>query len=467
MKTDEATIQWRTSSTSPGSVEWGSTPALGQTTAPTPTQTNHEVSVAGLLPNRTYYYRVLATGVPVSPIHSFRTAETPLYPFFRFGAFGDSGMANSSQASVASLVGSLAPDLVLILGDVIYPSGAASDMDAKYFVPYASLLGDRPFYPALGNHDYATGCAQPYLDAFCVPTSGPGGERYYSFDRGPVHFVCADSDPLSGPPSGCSSLSAFAAQAAWLDADLAASNASWKIVFFHHPPYSDSNHGDDPDVQAIFVPIFEARGVDLVLSGHDHCYERFPPMVGGAPASGGVRYMVAGTGGASLYGINPGPLLEFGAVTHGALVGDVRGNQIRLRFFGADSSNFGQVLDEIVMSKGPTTPVLEASALTVPLGGSLSLGLTAEAGQGYVLAFGTTSAYGEAPPHGILLLAPAGINVGANGAVPAGGTVTFPLAVPSIPALLGMTVRFQAAATSTDPSVAGFWISNLAAIQVG
>jgi hypothetical protein len=467
IETTGATIQWTTSPASAGSVEWGLTPALGLSTGGTPVQTLHEVAVTGLFPNRVYYYRVVAGGVPISPIHSFRTAETPLYPFFRFAMFGDSGSGNAYQTGVASLVEALRPDLVLIAGDVLYGSGSASGVDSRYFVPYAGLLGDRPFYLALGNHDYETACGQPYLDAFCLPTSAPGGERYYSFDRGEVHFTCADSDPLGGPASGCPSLPAFAAQAGWLDADLAASNAPWKIVFFHHPPYSDSNHGDDPDVQATFVPIFEARGVDLVLSGHDHCYQRFPPMLGGAPATGGVRYMVAGTGGASLYGINPGPLLEFGAVTHGALVGDVHGNQIRLRFYGADSGNFGQLLDEIVMSKGPTTPFLEASALTVAPGGSLSLNLSAEAGSSYALGFSPVPGYVEAPPHGILLLAPTVMAFLASGVAPAGGTVTLSLAVPPDPTLLGFVLRFQEVATSTDPSVGGLWISNLVAIKVG
>jgi hypothetical protein len=467
VETTGATIQWTTVPGTYGAVEWGETPALGQATAPSPLSTLHEVAVSGLLPNRRYYYRILANGAPLSPVHSFRSAETPLYPFFRFAVIGDSGSGSSGQAAVASLLESLAPDLVLIAGDVIYPSGAAAAIDPKYFVPYASLLGERPFYLALGNHDYGTGCAQPYLDAFCVPTSVPGGERYYSFDRGEVHFVSADSDPLSGPPSGCSSLPAFAAQAAWLDADLAASNAPWKIVFFHHPPYSDSSHGDDPDVQAVFVPIFEARGVDLVLSGHDHCYERFPPMLGGAPAPGGVRYMVAGTGGANLYGINPGPLLQFGAASRGALVGDVRGNQIRLRFYGAGSGNFGQVLDEIVMSKGPTTPFLEASALTVAPGGSVSLSLSGEPGEYGAVGFGPIPAYGELPPHGLLRLDPTAIDVCLSVVLPTGGTVTLPMVVPPIPALAGIVVRFQAAATSTDPSVGGLWISNLVEILVG
>ncbi|MGH2652580.1 MAG: fibronectin type III domain-containing protein, partial [Actinomycetota bacterium] len=118
--TTDATIQWTTNPASEGVVEWGPTPSLGQVTAPTPVAALHEVGVTGLLPNRTYHYRVQAGGIPITPIYAFKTAETPLYPYFRFAMFGDSGSGNSNQAAVASLVDTLDPDLVLIAGDVIY-----------------------------------------------------------------------------------------------------------------------------------------------------------------------------------------------------------------------------------------------------------------------------------------------------------------------------------------------------------
>jgi 3',5'-cyclic AMP phosphodiesterase CpdA len=353
---DVATVQWTTSPPSAGAVEWGLTPALGETTAPTRVASLHEVEIAGLLPNQVYHYRLLAEGAPASPVFTFKTAETPALSSFRFALFGDSGSGNANQDGVATLLGELDPDLVFIAGDVIYPAGAASSMDERYFVPYASLLPERPFYLAPGNHDYDTDCAQPYLDAFCLPTSEPGGERYYSFDRGTVHFVCVDSETVDNLPSGCSPDPAFAAQLAWLDADLAASTALWKIVVFHRSPYSYSNHGNDSNIQEFVVPILEARGVDLVFTGHDHCYQRFPQMLGGAPAVGGVRYIVAGTGGSSLYPISPGPLLEVGIVSFGSVIADVCGNQLQLRFYGSESGNYGQVLDDLLLTKGPPIP---------------------------------------------------------------------------------------------------------------
>ena len=468
VETTVATIQWTTDPASEGSVEWGPTPSLGQVTALTPLLALHEVEIPGLLPNRAYHYRVLAGGVPITPIYSFKTAETPLYPYFRFAIFGDSGSGNANQAAAASLLGALDPDLVLIAGDVIYNCCGSLAVTSRYFVPYASLLPERPFYMALGNHDYDSGCAQSYLDSFCLPTSGPGGERYYSFDRGNVHFVSADSNILLGnSPSGCSANPAFAAQLAWLDADLAASTARWKIVFFHHPPYSDSNHGNDTDVQAAFVPIFEARGVDLAIAGHDHCYERYPRMVGGVPASAGPRYLVAGSGGASLYSITPGPYLEAGFVTHGALIGDVRGNQVRLRFYGSDPGNYGQVLDEILLSKGPTTPCLETPTPTVTPGSTLDLTLAAQAGGSHLIAFGLFDGYVEAPPHGIFLLNPFSFHIVSSGLVPPGGTVSLVIPVPSDPALTGLVFPFQAFADFSNPDFNDFRISNMVPIVVG
>jgi hypothetical protein len=103
-------------------------------------------------------------------------------------------------------------------------------------------------------------------------------ERWYSYDWGDVHFVALDTE-RTGP-----------AQAKWLEADLAAIKLPWTIVYCHKPPNSSGEHGGDPAVNKYFVPIFKAHHVQLVLSGHDHDYERFKPL-------GGVQYIVTGGGG--------------------------------------------------------------------------------------------------------------------------------------------------------------------------
>jgi hypothetical protein len=462
----KARIQWKTSPASAGAVEWGPSPALGNTTPVTGTTGLHEVLVSGLTPSTIYSYRVLAEGVPVSNTFSFRTAHQPLHPFTRVATFADSGNGGPDQYAVASLLGTLEPELVLLAGDVIYPDGEPEGMDPRFFTPYASLLPGVPFYLALGNHDYQTDCGEPYLDNFCLPTSSAGGERYYSFETADVHIASVDSGFCDPGGFVCSPLLVVLEQLLWLDMDLADSDARWKVVFFHHSPYSDSNHGDNLLAQALLVPILEERGVDLVITGHDHCYERFPPLVEGSPDPSGPRYLVAGTGGAGVYPIDPGPLLEVGVEAHGTLLLDVSGNQVRGRFVSAEPGTFGQVMDDFTMSKGPTTPTLGLSAEVSPPGSTPILTVNGEVGEDYGVFFSLGTGYVELPPHGVMLLDMSLGNFAFSGTL-LGGEAQHPLPLPPIPALNGMRLYFQGAATSTDPSVGGLWITNVSLLTIG
>jgi len=466
VKTTKARIQWKTNPASAGAVEWGESPALGNVTSPTASTKKHEVLVSGLTPSTRYYYRVLADGIPVSRVFSFRTAHETLHPFTRIATIGDSGNGSANQYAVASLLGTLAPEMVLIAGDVIYPGGGAAHMDPKYFVPYASLLPGIPFYLALGNHDYQTDCGEPYLDNFCLPTSSAGGERYYSVETAGVHVVSVDSGFCDPGGLVCSPPWVVLEQLLWLDQELAQSQARWKIVFFHHSPHSDATHGDNWIARALLVPIFEEHGVDLVITGHDHCYERFPHLVGGWPDPSGPRYLVAGTGGAGIYPIDPGPLLEVGIESHGAVLLDVAGNQIRGRFVGAEAGNFGEILDDFTMSKGPATPTLSLSVGVSPPGSTPILTVRGEAGESYGVFLSLGTGYFEMPPHGVLLLDMLQGTFAFSGTL-AGGEAQHTLPIPSIPGLAGSRFHFQGAATSTEPSVGGLWITNLAVLEIG
>ena len=159
-----------------------------------------------------------------------------------------------------------------------------------------------PLFASPGNHEYVTNQAQPYLDNIYLPANNPADtERYYSFDWGPVHFVALDSNCAMGLASR-GSLHA-AAQKSWAAADLAATKQPWKVVFFHHPPWSSGEHGSQLTMRRDFGPLFEQYGVDIVLTGHDHDYERSKAMVGDGVAPSGTRgvvYWVVGSGGASL-----------------------------------------------------------------------------------------------------------------------------------------------------------------------
>ena len=209
-----------------------------------------------------------------------------------FAVIGDFGSGNQAEADVAALVHGWNPDIVLTVGDDNYPSGAADTIDAHigqyyhdYIFPYTGTYGpgatENRFFPTLGNHDWYTPDAKPYLDYFSLP----GNERYYDFVRGPVHFFALDSD--ENEPDGVGSKTV---QAAWLKQALSTSTSPWNIVYFHHAPYSSgSTHGSTTWMQWPFA----AWGAQAVMAGHEHNYERL--LVDGIP------YFVNGVGGGGIY----------------------------------------------------------------------------------------------------------------------------------------------------------------------
>ena len=221
----------------------------------------------------------------------------------RFAVTGDFGSATTAEGDVATMIKSWAPDFVITTGDNNYPDGAASTIDPnigqfyhQFIYPYTGSYGagadQNRFFPSLGNHDWVTTGATPYLNYFTLP----GNERYYDFVRGPVHFFAVDSDP--NEPDGTSPTSV---QGTWLKNALAAATEPWKIVYFHHSPFSSgTGNGPSPWMQWPF----QQWGASAVLSGHEHDYERF--LMNGFP------YIVNGLGGEEYY--------EFGTPTPGSMV---------------------------------------------------------------------------------------------------------------------------------------------------
>ena len=152
-------------------------------------------------------------------------------------------------------------------------------------------------YPSLGNHDSrdTNSNGRPYLDAFVLPEDGATAtypdhaERYYSFDYGPVHVIVLDTELAFQDTARRD------AQLAWAEADLASTSRPWKVALYHRSPYSSGGeHGSDLTVRAAFAPLFEAGGVQLAISAHEHDYERTMPI-------NGVTYVVTGGGGGPLY----------------------------------------------------------------------------------------------------------------------------------------------------------------------
>lgn len=227
-----------------------------------------------------------------------------------FAIIGDYGFAGEPEADVASLVKKWKPDFIITTGDNNYEHGTDSTIDRnigqyyhEFISPYRGTFGPgdttNRFFPCLGNHDWKTPGAEPYFKYFTLP----GNERYYDFVRGPVHFFAIDSD--ENEPDGITRLST---QARWLKNKLSESQESWKLVYFHHPPYSSGPHGNSRKLQWPF----RKWGATAVIGGHDHTYERL--IVDGLP------YFVDGLGGRSAY--------EIGKI--------VRGSRVRYdRDFGA------------------------------------------------------------------------------------------------------------------------------------
>jgi tartrate-resistant acid phosphatase type 5 len=261
------------------------------------TQVELPVVVKQYTPTPALRFVVTSTGTPApsaTPAASPTPQASPTAAPLHFAVIGDYGEGSQNEADVANLVKSWAPDFVITVGDNNYPSGAAETIDAhigKYYAdfiyPYKGMFGhgasQNIFFPTLGNHDWDTNQAQAYFDYFSLP----GNERYFDFVWGPVHFFALDSD--SREPDGVAQNSV---QAQWLQTALQAATEPWKIVFFHHAPYSSGTHGA---VDWMRWP-FAQWGANAVLAGHDHTYERLDVD--------GIPYFVNGVGGGAIYGFN-------------------------------------------------------------------------------------------------------------------------------------------------------------------
>ncbi len=222
---------------------------------------------------------------------SFTTEAAPPQPVVLLAAGDIASCSLSDDSKTADLLDGVAGE-VLTLGDTSYPNGAASEF-ANCFGPTWGRHKAR-IHPAVGNHEYNTSGAGPYYDYF-GPAAGPRGKGYYSFDAGAWHVVVLNSNCGTVP------CDAGSAQAAWLRADLEASEHRCTLVYMHHPRFSSGNHGDPTAVQPLWQIMYE-NGVDLALAGHDHHYERLAPMTptGTPDAATGIRSFVVGTGGIDL-----------------------------------------------------------------------------------------------------------------------------------------------------------------------
>ena len=276
-------------------------------------------------------------------------------------------------------------DLWLMLGDNAYDTGTDAEYQAAVFDMYPAMLRQSVLWPTIGNHDTAQSTnpspTLPYFEMFTLPTRAEAGgvpsgtEKYYSFDYANIHFVCLDSMTSSRAADG--------AMATWLQNDLASTNQPWIIAFWHHPPYTKGSHDSDKERELIemrekLLPLLEAGGVDLVMTGHSHSYERSyllnghygasttltPEMkidggTGSATGDGpyrkpgdnapfkGAIYITAGSSGQ----ISGGPLNHPAmcvSLNHlGSMVLDVNGPRLEARFLRENAT----VVDSFVIEK--------------------------------------------------------------------------------------------------------------------
>ncbi len=214
--------------------------------------------------------------------HSGTPPATALAPFartdlpsVRLAAAGDVGTGDSEAWKTAMAMDEVEADdeydALLLLGDNVYPDGAPSDLGRVVFDPFEGVLdGGTRLLAVLGNHDIRNGNAGLQADVLGM------SNRWYSTEIGNAIVLSLDSNCPEDPD-----------QLAWLESTLEATSATWKIAMLHHPPYSGGYHGSDLRVRDAFAPLFERYGVELVLSGHDHDYQRSEPV-------NGVVYVVSG-----------------------------------------------------------------------------------------------------------------------------------------------------------------------------
>ena len=204
----------------------------------------------------------------------------------------DPAAAGCAHGVTARRVGEINPRFLLTLGDHQYDRNTLADFRAFYDKSWGKFKDITN--PAPGNHEYYSLGARGYRDYF-GDRAVRNGRTYYSFDEGGWHFVALDSEVQNAGGSAASE------QLKWLRADLAANSRQCVAAYWHRPLYSSGEHGGNPAMAGLWQALYEARA-DLVLTGHDHHYERFAPQdAHGKADPAGIRSMVAGLGGASLY----------------------------------------------------------------------------------------------------------------------------------------------------------------------
>lgn len=246
----------------------------------------------------------------------------------RFAVIGDNGTGETPEYQVGeqmTLAHKAFPfPFVLMMGDNIYGGKSPADFRRKFEDPYKTLLDEGvKFYASLGNHDDPN---ERYYKLYNM-----NGQRYYTLRDKNVEFFALDSTYMSPQ------------QLEWIEKQLSGSNAAWKICFFHHPLYSAAHyHGPNLDLRKELQPLFEKYGVNVVLSGHEHVYERIKPQYG-------IYYFVLGNSGQlRAHDLRPSPETAKGFDTDRSfMLMEISGDELDFQTF----SRAGETVDSGVIQR--------------------------------------------------------------------------------------------------------------------
>jgi hypothetical protein len=407
-------IRWRTDEPTESLIHYGLVPTnLHSIAGDLGLTTEHIVEIAGLNPDTRYYYSVgdLDEELIWGPEYHFFTHPVPgtVKPT-RIWAIGDCGTFNTGAGNSAGVrdayyafAGTRRTNVWLPLGDNAYYSGTDAEYQANFFNVYADLMRKTVLWSTIGNHETYSpveGAQLPYFNMFSFPRYGEAGgvasgtEKYYSFDYADIHFVCLDSELSDRSPDG--------AMLTWLKADLEANTSDWLIAYWHSPPYSKGSHDSDnlldnfgnmTDMRANAVRLLESYGVDLVLCGHSHNYERsflinghygfsdsltaamvkdagsgrtddtgayIKPLSGPAPNQGAV-YVVAGCAGWATFRTGHHPIMFLDELQVGSMVIDINGKRLDARFL----RETGAIDDYFTILKGVAPESLRICTFTM------------------------------------------------------------------------------------------------------
>jgi hypothetical protein len=432
-------VKWRTATMTSGKVYYGTDMNnLNLTATDTVNVADHDVHISGLQPFTKYYYKIESDNVVLSGPdnnHHFKTAPVPgtVQPI-RVWAIGDFGKGNTGERetrnSYLQYAGNTHTDVWLWLGDNAYDNGTDQEYQNKVFDTtnaFGNVFKYMHFYPNPGNHDYGSVCpipcqkhpdstTGPYYDIITVSKFAEAGgvrsdrEHFYSFDYGNIHFISLNSE-LSSPTEAFDWNGAFtngfqnSPLHQWLVQDLQNNTQPWIVAYWHQPPYSRGSHNSDnawelymKAMRQNILPILEQHGVDVVVNGHSHVYERsylinghyglsntydaathlvngtsgnetlgesYVKYTDGTTPNKGTVYVVSGNAGSSTsnppFATTSHKVMYFndgGSSVYGSFIMDVDGNKLTGKYLTSD----GIIKDQFTILKQSSLGVKEAAS---------------------------------------------------------------------------------------------------------